>query len=415
MTDASYSWARAFVRPGAVVFATLFAVDSMARALLSTIIPLQAYQSLGNSERDVSILFFLVGWVGIAATLFIPVLIRRLRPRWVYTLAAILLVIAPGLLALGTFPGLVSGMLVRAFAAACLLNLINLYIMAYIRRQDLARSEPLRTFFSAFAWTVGPSLGGILYNDWSPNVAYGLSSIAAVLLLGYFWWLRLEYGPALPPDQPASTNPFPHIRRFCRQPRLVLAWVLNFIRETWWVTFFIYGPILMVEAGRNIDADVSESRKIGSYLVSCGTVLLFTTPLSGWLARRFGIRRHLIVGFLLCGVATLAAASIIAWPSVAAALGVEMRWLAAGCLILAALGAVNLDSVITVPFLRAVRARERPEMTMVFSIYRDAAGLVPLAVFSVLLTFFGLSSVFFAVGFGLLASAWLSRWIPRGM
>ena len=39
------------------------------------------------------------------------------------------------------------------FAAACLLNALNLYIMAYIRKRDMARSEPLRTFFSAFAWT----------------------------------------------------------------------------------------------------------------------------------------------------------------------------------------------------------------------------------------------------------------------
>src|SRR5262249_54956071 len=72
-----------------------------------------------------------------------------------------------------------------------------------------------------------------------------------------------------------------------------------------------------------------------------------------------------------------------------------------------------LDSVGAVPFLRAVRGRERPEMTMVFSLYRDAAGLIPAAVYSLLLTFFDLSAVFVAAGLRALACAWLSRYLPR--
>ena len=111
----------------------------MARATLSTVIPLQAYAVLG-SERNVSLLFFAVGWVGIIATLFIPVLVRRFRPRWVYTMAVLLLIVAPALFALSNLAGLVAGMFLRTYGAACLLNLLNLYIMAYIRKRDLSRS-----------------------------------------------------------------------------------------------------------------------------------------------------------------------------------------------------------------------------------------------------------------------------------
>jgi hypothetical protein len=63
MTTDTFAWRRAFIRPGPVVFASLFALDSMARATLSTVIPLQAYAVLG-SARNVSLLFFAVGWVG---------------------------------------------------------------------------------------------------------------------------------------------------------------------------------------------------------------------------------------------------------------------------------------------------------------------------------------------------------------
>src|SRR5690606_8125112 len=135
MSSPSLAWTRAVVTPGAVVFALLFALDSMARSLLGTVVPLLALRVLGNA-RDVSLLFSIVGWVGVALSLFIPAIVRRYRPRWVYTIGAGLLVVAPFLLALDSLLGLAGGMLARVFAAACLLNALNLYIMAYIRKRD---------------------------------------------------------------------------------------------------------------------------------------------------------------------------------------------------------------------------------------------------------------------------------------
>ena len=41
----------------------------------------------------------------------------------------------------------------------CLLNLLNLYIMAYIRKRDLSRSEPLRARLAPHARSIGPKLG----------------------------------------------------------------------------------------------------------------------------------------------------------------------------------------------------------------------------------------------------------------
>jgi MFS family permease len=406
MTADAFAWTRVFIRPGPVVFASLFALDSMARATLSTVIPLQAYAVLGSS-RDVSLLFFAVGWVGILATLFIPVLVRRFRPRWVYTMAAVLLVLAPVLLALASFAGLIAGLFLRTYAAACLLNLLNLYIMAYIRKRDLSRSEPLRTLFSAVAWSLGPMLGPFLYEDVSPNVAFGLSAVCAVLHLAYFWWLRLEYGPVLPPGETVNTNPFPHIRRFVAQPRLVLAWLLNFGRESWWVTFFVYTPIqmkAMLPGGVAIGSAVLPGGFIGGLVVSCGTALLFTSPLIGWIARRVGLRRHMMACFLIVAAATAVAIVSTDSPGRLAA-----------ALLVAAVGAVGLDAVSIVPFLRAVRARERPEMTMVFSLYRDSAALAPMALFSLLLTFFDMPAVYAAVALGLLGCAILAHWLPRSM
>jgi hypothetical protein len=92
-----------------------------------------------------------------------------------------------------------------------------------------------------------------------------------------------------------------------------------------------------------------------------------------------------------------------------------MPWVFVALILLSAVSAVALDSVTMVTFQRAVRARERPEMTTIFMTYRDVAQLVSTAVFSLLLTFFGLWSVFAATGLWLGYCAFLSRWVPRGM
>ena len=76
---------------------------------------------------------------------------------------------------------------------------------------------------------------------------------------------------------------------------------------------------------------------------------------------------------------------------------------------------VALDAVGWIPFLRAVRARERPEMTLVFTLYRDVSMLSSTIFFSLLLSVAPLGSVFVTIGTILLGCAWLARWLPRGL
>jgi MFS family permease len=390
---------RALTRPGAVVFAMLFLFDSMARSLLSGVLPAVGYEMLG-SKSTVSAMFLSAGAGGAVASLFIPWMLHHIKPRWLYTAAATLLMVSAGLFMLGGAAWFAAGLFLRSFAAACLLNLLNLYIMTYIKRKDLARSEPVRTFFSGIAWSGGPLLGVILLNHVSPYATFGLSGLCAAFLLAYFWRLRLEYGAADTSEEPRVANPLPHIRRYLEQPRLVLAWILNFSRETWWVALFIYGPIYTVDAQMSPDAP--------GYLQSASTSFLFLTPLAGWLARRFGLRLALMSAYTYCAAGTLAAALVMMFN------GPPLM----GCILLvsSALGAITLDSVGMVTFLRAVRTRERAEMTMVFTLYRDLASLIPFAVFSLLLALFDeLWIVYGVVSLVLVNAAWLSRHVPRGM
>ncbi len=136
----------------------LYSLESFARATISSLIPIQAYALL-HDEQTVSMLYTLVSTLGLSATLFMPLLIRRFARRWVYTAGVCGLIVGSLLLSTATLPGQIAGMLARVMGASALSITLNLYIMDHIRKTEFMRSESLRLAWSTLAWTGGPSLG----------------------------------------------------------------------------------------------------------------------------------------------------------------------------------------------------------------------------------------------------------------
>ena len=380
--------------PGASVFASLYAVESYARAILATVITIQALSLLGNA-RDVSLLFSAVGLTGLVASFSIPLMIRRLTRRWVYSLGALLLFAAAVALASRSINGQVLGMLFRVYGTACLNITLSLYILQYIRRQDLSVSEPRRMQFGAFAWVIGPAMGVFLYERFSVFAPFALSAAMAIILFAIFWTLRLgdSAGIVAPVERPRR-GPARSIGRFFAQPRLRLAWTIVFVRSSWWVFFFIYMPVYAVQQGLG--------EMVGAVLVSASNALLFLAPVAGQLTRRFGVRLVLRVGYAICGACTFAAG--VFFDSSVAVISL---------MLLATIGTVVFDAVGNLPFLAAVRPSEREEMTTVFRTYLDAAQLIPPAVFAVVLSFTDMRSVFMIQGLLMLSIIVLLAYLPE--
>jgi MFS family permease len=154
--------------------------------------------------------------------------------------------------------------------------------------------------------------------------------------------------------------------------------------------FYVYGPIYAVESGMGEMA--------GGLLASAGTGFLFLMPMLGRFARRAGIRRVLVLGFGGAGVATLAAS----WTT-------DSPMIASACLLVAALGLAAIDAIGNVPFMLAVRPHQRPEMTAVYSTFRDVADLATPGAFAVLLNLFALPAVFAASGLTMLGLSAAAR------
>lgn len=380
--------------PGAEAFAVLFALESLARAILATVIPIEALRFLGDAG-GVSGAFFAASLCALLASLGIPWLVRATARRWVYSLGFLGLASAPALFVVPGFESFMAGMIVRAIGTVAVTVCLSLYILDFIAKKDLSRSEPMRLFYSAAAWSTGPFLGVWMAETLGRDWPYLLSAAVSVAALGYFWFLRITENPAVVQKAVPVPTPLAYVRRYFAQPRLRLAWVMTTGRNVWWVVFFIYVPVFAVQTGLGPE--------VGGAVVSVGASFLFLTLLTGRLVRREGLRRVFAFGFLLAAIATSLVAVSLGEP-----------WIGIALIVCAALGMSAIDAGGNMLFLYAVRRHERAEMTTVYSTYRDVADIVPPGVFSLLLRVFELPAVFVVGGAVTLGLSLLARRIhPR--
>lgn len=382
------------LRPGPYAFAGLYAIDSLTRGLIASIIPLEALAVTG-SERGVAILGFVVAVGALATRFWVPPLIRRFGRRRVFLIGAVLTMSVPLLIWSTTLAGQASGQLARLFAVACFRITTDLYIMELIPRRELVRAEPIKISAAALGWAVGPVTGMTLFLGVGPWAAFLASTVLGSLTVAYFLALGFR-DVARTAALPRAVSPLRHARRFLAQPRLRLAWLISFARSLWWMSLYTYGPIYVVTQGGGPE--------MASWTVSIASAMLFFSLLYGRIGRRFGVRATIVAGFTGSALCAAGIALTFGHPTVGAAL-----------LVCGTLSCAAVDAVGNIPFMRAVRARERPEMTMLQTTSRDAADLVPQAVFAVLLSFFDLWSVFAAIALTLLLVAWFARWVPRSM
>jgi MFS family permease len=144
----------------------------------------------------------------------------------------------------------------------------------------------------------------------------------------------------------------------------------------------------------------------GGWLISLSQAVLATAYLFGRLALRIGVRK-VIAGALASGGLMALGAGLA---------GTDLPLAATACLLLGSVAASALDGVGGIPFLRAVRQRERAEMTAVYRTYIDLSELLPSFVFALALIVLPIGIVFAILGV-VLAAIGLVAWrhLPRSM
>jgi MFS family permease len=365
-------------RPGALTFAALFAGESLLRAMNVTVIPLQAFELLGSSQK-VSTIATAVSMLVLCTTLVLPVLFRNLRRRWAYSMGIIAVCAAALLFASYTVAGQIFGQYLRNAGTSILGVGLSLYIMDHVSKTQLTHSESLRLSLSTLSWTAGPVAGAWLCQHYGVWATHGAVLIVGALLMAGFWTVKLKDPALLPAGTLKGFSPLSNAIAFIRQPRLRLAWSIAFARSCFWSAMFIYCPVFLAEAGW--------SKSAAGLIVSISQLTLPFSLLYGRLARAYGVRPVVSLSFAGISVGAFSAGLI----------GFSHVFVVVGLLLFASLCATGLDGVGGIPFMRAVKPRQRREMTSVYRTYFELSELLPGVFFMGLLSFFGTPIVFIAV------------------
>jgi ACDE family multidrug resistance protein len=365
-------------------FALLSGLDATIRGTLISTMPLVVYDTLGDAQST-SVIFFLSGIVALVWGLMVPWATRRVPRRWAYTGGVCLYLVGNTLGALGTGWSVPLALMCNAMATVTVFVCLNAYVLDYVDRANLGRSQSTQMVYSATAWTVGPLAGVWLYHQWAALpflVAGGFS----LVLLASFWVLRLGNGKQITRAKRATVNPVGFLARFFTQPRLIAGWTFAVMRSCGWWVYVVYLPIFCIEAGLG--------DKVGGMALSATNALLFTAPVINRLVRRLSVRLSVRVAFGLCGGLFVAAGLLAVLP-----------WAAVVLIMAGSVFLVMLDVVGGLPFLMSVKPSERTEMSAVYSSFRDVSGILTPGAAWLVLFVAPLPGIFVAAGVGLL-SAW---------
>jgi MFS family permease len=346
--------------------ARLNACEGFARSLLIGLIPLMALEALGSKEM-VTRVYLAASILTLLITLNFAFLERLLQRRWVLTLGVGFTILAILILAFGSGWIMALAIGLQSAAASLFSVCLSLYIMDYVGKKELIFTESRRLLYTGIAWMIGPMLGLWLWQEtgrWAPLL---LSACSTAGMLVYFWYLRLGHNEVIQKAKRPSVNIFKIIPRYFSQSALRIAYFITLSRSIFWMTVFIYGPIYVVEAGMS-------NWVVGAFL-SIVSSLLIISPLIRRLASRFGTRPVIVSALWSTGIAMIALFLIG-----------EARPIGLVFWVLAAVGGAIVDVLGNIPFMRLVKPRERTEMTMIFSTWREGSQLLtPLLVSAVLL------------------------------
>jgi ACDE family multidrug resistance protein len=361
-------------------FALLAGLDAAVRATVISVMPLAVYDALGSAVA-VSRAYFIAGIVSLLWGLMVPWATRHLPRRWMYSIGASLYLVAMALAVTGGGIAIPIALVTMAIATATTFVCFNAYVLDYVPRPELGRSQTMNMLFAGAPWAIGPMLGVWLRQVWQP-LPFIVVACFALVLLCTFWMLRLGNGKQITRARGPTFNPVAYLGRFFAQPRLIAGWLFAVIRSCGWWVYVVYLPIFCIEAGLG--------EKVGGVALSFSNALLFTSPLMLRQVHRYSVRSSLRVAFAYCATFFIAATLLSPWP-----------WLVVACLMAAGVGLVLLDLIGGLPFMMGVKPSERTEMAAVYSSFRDVSGVLTPGVAYLLLLMAPLAGIFAASGAGL--------------
>jgi MFS transporter, ACDE family, multidrug resistance protein len=379
--------------PGKTSIAGLYALENMSRAVIGPVIALEGMRILGDAQQ-LSVILFVGSIFSMAIMLSSGWFIRKFSRKFVFTAASVMAVVAAFFYVQENALSFGIATALRTAGAGLVMAVVSLYIMDFIPSEDLPKAEARKILMAASTWICFPIIGVWLWSNSSHSSPFVVSGFAAVLMFLFFWYLRVKEADAIQVPNAKSLNIFQSLRKYFSNRNLTIAYLISFVRATFWYMLFTYSPVYIVHAGLH--------ESWSGIFVGVITSVLLLSDYFARIGQRFGIRRSIRFSFFLGGIC-LTAIGLLPEPTVYALI----FWF------VASLTADMLDVVGNLPFMRIVDEDERVEMTMVFATCREMAVTVTPGIGALILFFFPIEALFIFWGLLFLAVGSVVMKLPR--
>jgi MFS transporter, ACDE family, multidrug resistance protein len=358
-------------------FALLAGMEAAVRGTLISTIPIAVYDAFGSAQ-NLSTVYFTAGVITLFWGLMVPRLTQIWPRRWVYSGGCLLYLVAMSLFITGTAWSVQAGILIMGMATVTCFVCFNAYVLDYVPRPELGRTQSLQMVYAAAPWALGPLSGVWMRHHWAP-LPFLVAGVFALALLTAFWFLRLGNGKQITRAKGPAVNPLAYLGRFFRQPRLIAGWLFAVIRSCGWWVYVVYVPVFCIESGLG--------DQVGGTMLSISNATLLLSPFMAAWVRRRTVRVALRLALAYCA-GLFCLATLVA----------PMPWLTVACLFFGSFGLVMLDVAGGLPFMMAVKPSERAEMAAVYSSFRDVSGIATPGMAWLVLWVAPLSFIFAASG-----------------
>lgn len=335
-------------------FALLAGMEAAVRGTLISTIPIAVYDAFGSAQ-NLSTVYFTAGVVTLFWGLMVPRLTQIWPRRWVYSGGCVLYLVAMCLFVLGLPWSVQLGILIMSMATVTCFVCFNAYVLDYVPRAQLGRTQSLQMVYAAAPWAIGPMSGVYMRHFWAP-LPFLVAATFAVIQLCVFWYLRMGSGKQITRAKGPAVNPLAYLGRFFHQPRLIAGWLFAVIRSCGWWVYVVYVPVFCIEAGLG--------DKLGGFMLSVSNATLLLSPFMAAWVRRWSVRVALRRALVYCAVMFCLATAVASLP-----------WATVVCLFIGSFGLVMLDVTGGLPFMMSVKPSERSEMAAVYSSFRDVSGI----------------------------------------
>lgn len=182
--------------------------------------------------------------------------------------------------------------IVRAICISLGTIAISLFINEYTEGNNLSTQEGKRFVAANIGWMAGPLIGGYAASTLGHESIFIITAI--LLSLSYIVFRKIPLHKHIPKH--TRENPLREIvknlKAFFNKQSLRNAFLVSTGNHAWWAIFYLYVPISVIYLG-------FDERAVGWVMTLSFAPLLIFEYIAGKLAQKNGVRRYIIIGYVL--------------------------------------------------------------------------------------------------------------------